>query len=150
MIESITAVAWAFSTVSAIANSEPGKKFIEGMIGTVAEKITGAGLTKVEQLRKAIVQKLQGNPAAVEAVAKVDAFGTEDDLRDVANYLDMAVRKDTAFSQEVQKLVQEIQTLVQVQDDSHMTQINRDTAKGWQTKLQGGTAYIGEIHIHKN
>jgi hypothetical protein len=28
-----------------------------------------------------------------------------------------------------------------------MTQNNFDQAKGWQTKVEGGTAYIGEIHI---
>jgi hypothetical protein len=150
MIESLTAVAWAFSTVGAIAQSEPGKKFIESTIGKVAEKMTEAGIKKIGELRGAIVAKLRGNPAAVEALAKAEAFGAEDDLKDVANYLDMAARKDVAFGQQVQKLVQEIQTLVQIQDDSHMTQINRDNAKGWQTKVQGGTAYIGEIHIHKN
>jgi hypothetical protein len=148
MIESLAAVAWAFSTVGAIAQSEPGKKFIESTIGKVAEKMTEAGIKKIGELRAAIVAKLQGDPAAVEALAK--AFGSEDDLKDVANYLDMAVRKDVAFAQQVQSLVQEIQTLVQIQDDSHMTQINRDNAKGWQTKVQGGTTYIGEIHIHKN
>jgi hypothetical protein len=150
MIESLTAVAWAFSTVGAIAQSEPGKKFIEATIGKVAEKMTEAGIKKIGELRGAIVAKLQRNPAAVEALAKAEAFGSEDDLKDVANYLDMAARKDTAFAQQVQNLVQEIQTLVQIQDDSHMTQINRDNAKGWQTKVQGGTAYIGEIHIHKD
>jgi hypothetical protein len=150
MIESLTAVAWAFSTVGAIAQSEPGKKFIEATIGKVAEKMTEAGIKKIGELRGAIVAKLQGNPAAVEALAKAEAFGSEDDLKDVANYLDMAARKDTAFAEQVKGLVQEIQTLVQIQDDSHMTQINRDNAKGWQTKVQGGTAYIGEIHIHKN
>jgi hypothetical protein len=149
MIESITAVAWAFSTVGAIAQSEQGKKFIEATIGKVAEKMTEAGMKKIGDLRAAIVQKLQGNLAAVEVLEKVEAFGAEDDLRDVASYLDMAQRKDAAFGKEVQKLVREIQTLVQVQDDSHMTQINRDNAKGWQTKVQGGTAYVGEIHIHK-
>jgi hypothetical protein len=149
MIESITAVAWAFSTVGAIAQSDQGKKFIEATIGKVAEKMTEAGIKKIGDLRGAIVAKLQGNPAAVEALAKVEAFGAEDDLRDVASYLDMAQRKDAEFGKEVQKLVQEIQTLVQVQDDSHMTQINRDNSKNWQTKVQGGTAYIGEIHIHE-
>jgi uncharacterized protein (DUF4415 family) len=150
MIESLTAVAWAFSTVGAIAQSEPGKKFIEATIGKVAEKMTEAGIKKIGELRAAIVAKLQGNPAAVEALAKAEAFGAEDDLKDVANYLDMAARKDTAFAQQVQGLVQEIKMLVQIQDDSHMTQINRDNAKGWQTRVQGGTAYIGEIHIHKD
>jgi hypothetical protein len=116
MMESLTAVAWAFSTVKAIAQSEPGKKFIEATIGKVAEKMTEAGIKKIGELRAAIVAKLQGNPAAVEALAKAEAFGSEDDLKDVANYLDMAARKDTAFGQQVQSLVQEIQTLVQFDD----------------------------------
>ncbi len=114
MVESLTAVAWAFSTVQAIAQSEPGKKFIEATIGKVAEKLTEAGIKKIAELRQAIGQKLQGNPAAVEALAKAEASGSEDDLRDVANYLEMAVRKDAAFAQQVQSLVQEIQTLVQI------------------------------------
>jgi dihydroneopterin aldolase len=116
MIESITAVAWAFSTVGAIAQSEQGKKFIEATIEKVAEKMTEAGMKKIGDLRAAIVQKLQGNLAAVEAVAKVEAFGAEDDLRDVANYLDMVQRKDQVFAQDVEKWVQEIQTLVQFDD----------------------------------
>ncbi len=33
MLESLAAVAWAFSTVGAVAQSEPGKKFIEATIG---------------------------------------------------------------------------------------------------------------------
>jgi hypothetical protein len=143
MIEPLTAVAWAFSTVKAIAQTEQGKKFIESTIGKTAEKMTETGI-------QTIVAKLKGNPGAEEALKKAQAFGTEDDLRDVANYLDMAARKDDAFAQQVQSLVQEIKTLVQIQDDSHMTQINRDSSQGWQTKVQGGTVYVGEIHIHSN
>ena len=30
---------------------------------------------------------------------------------------------------------------------SSMTQINSDQSRGWQTKVDGGTAYIGEIHF---
>lgn len=148
MIEPLTAVAWAFSTVKAIAQTEQGKKFIESTIGKTAEKMTEAGLQKIGELRQTIVAKLKGNQAVEEALKKAEAFGTEDDLRDVANYLDMAARKDDTFANQVQSLVQEIKTLVQIQDDSQMTQINRDNSKGWQTKVQGGTAYVGEIHIH--
>ena len=148
MIEYLTAVAWAFSTVKAIAQTEQGKKFIESTIGKTAEKMTEAGLQKIGELRQAIVAKLKNNPAAEEALKKAEAFGTENDLRDVANYLEMAARQDDRFAQQVQSLVQEIKTLVQIQDDSHMTQTNRDNSKAWQTKVQGGTVYIGEIHIH--
>jgi hypothetical protein len=35
-----------------------------------------------------------------------------------------------------------------IDDNSSMVQNNRDNATGWQTKVAGGTAYIGEIHIH--
>ena len=30
-----------------------------------------------------------------------------------------------------------------------MIQYISDNAKGWQTKVEGGTAYIGEIHIQQ-
>jgi hypothetical protein len=116
MIDPLMAVAWAFSTVGTIAQSEQGKKFIESTIGKTAEKLTEAGFKKVDELRLAIVAKLKGNPAAEEALKKAEAFGSEDDLRDVASFLDMAVRKDTAFGQQVQSLVQEIRTLVQFDD----------------------------------
>jgi hypothetical protein len=116
MIDPVMAVAWAFSTVGTIAQSEQGKKFIESTIGKTAEKMTEAGIKKIDELRRAIVAKLKGNPAAEEALKKVEAFGAEDDLRDVASYLDMVARKDDAFAQQVQSLVQEIKTLVQFDD----------------------------------
>jgi hypothetical protein len=147
-MEPIIAVAWAFSTVSAIANSDPGKKFIEGMIGTLAEKITGEGLTKVEHLRKVIVLKLQGNPAAVEALAKVETCGTEDDFLNVANYLDMAARKDAAFDWQVQSLVREIRTCVAQGNDAIM-QNNYDNARGVIVKAApGSNVYIVDRMIN--
>ena len=116
IIESLTAVAWAFSTVKTIVQTEQGKKFIDSVIGNVAETMTKAGIQKIGELREAIVQKLQGNPAAKEALEKAETFGSEDDFRDVASYLDMAARKDDAFAKQVQSLVQEIKMLVQFDD----------------------------------
>ena len=34
-------------------------------------------------------------------------------------------------------------------DQSSMTQYVSDNARGWQTKVEGGTAYIGEVHVHE-
>jgi len=42
MVEPLTVVALAFSTAKAVANSEPDKKFVEGVIGKVAENFTEA------------------------------------------------------------------------------------------------------------
>lgn len=52
---------------------------------------------------------------------------------------------DPTFAAEVQAIAQEINAGKLV-DHSSMTQNNYDSAKGWQTKVEGGTAYIGEIH----
>lgn len=143
MIETMTAVAWAFSTVSAIANSEPGKKFIEGTIGKVAEKVTEAGIEKIGALRRLIVEKLGGNPAAKEALEKAEA-GSVDDLKDVASYLDIAMRKDEAFANQVQSLIQNIKSCV-VQGDDAMVQNNYDQSRGYQIKAeQGSKVYFVE------
>lgn len=52
---------------------------------------------------------------------------------------------DPTFATDVQAIAQEINAGKLV-DNSSMTQNNYDNAKGWQTKVEGGTAYIGEIH----
>jgi hypothetical protein len=135
MIDALAAVTWAFSVGTAIANSEPGKKFIEGTIGKVAEMVTEAGVAKINDLRQWIIEKLQGNSAAQEAIAQAEA-GSIDDLKDVASYLEMAARKDAGLAQELTQRVQEIQTLVQFDD------VN---AKNVQQVLGGtGHQYINE------
>jgi dihydroneopterin aldolase len=121
MIDALAAVTWAFSVGTTIANSEPGKKFIEGTIGKVAEMVTEAGVAKINDLRQWIIEKLQGNSAAQEAIAQAEA-GSIDDLKDVASYLEMAARKDAGLAQELTQRVQEIQTFVQFDD------VNADTS----------------------
>ena len=55
---------------------------------------------------------------------------------------------DPTFAAEVQAIAQEIH-VGKLQDNSSMTQNNYDNARGWQTKVEGGTAYVGEIHIQQ-
>jgi hypothetical protein len=116
MMESITAVAWAFSTAKMVLQSEHGKKFIESTIGKIAEKMTETSIKKIGELKEMIASKLQGNLAAVDAFSKAETFGSEQDLRAVAHYLSLAAKKDEMFAQQVQCLIQEIQTLVQFDD----------------------------------
>lgn len=114
MVEPLTVVALAFSTVKAVANSEPGKKFVEGVIGKVAENFTEGSLKKVGELRQAIVDKLRGNSEAVQALKDVKETGSETALRDVADYLNVAMRKDETFARQVLQLTQEIQQEVNI------------------------------------
>ena len=114
MVEPLTIVAFAYAGVKAVANSETGKKFIEGMIGKVAENFTEESLKKIGQLRQAIVRKLGGNPEARQALKQVDETGSEEAMRDVADYLNMAMRKDKTFARQVRQLTQEIQQTVNI------------------------------------
>jgi hypothetical protein len=52
--------------------------------------------------------------------------------------------KDPEFASQVQAIAQEIHA-GKIQDNSSMVQNNSGNARGWQTKVEGGTAYIGEI-----
>jgi hypothetical protein len=137
MIEPLTAVTWAFSVGTAIANSEPGKKFIEASIGAVAEKLTNDGMTKIGQLRNLIAEKLRRDkPEALPAWDRAEQ-GSVEDLHEVAGYL-MMLQKDSTFTKAVNDLVQEIKSCV-VQGDNAMVQNNYDQARGYQLKAEAGS-----------
>ncbi|MBD2169632.1 hypothetical protein H6G04_35380 [Calothrix membranacea FACHB-236] len=113
---------------------------------TTIEKFTEAAIAKIDVLRKKIWQKLRGNPNAEKALTAVEQ-GNKVELDRVAGYLQYVMLEDQEFAAEVQALAQEINA-GKLQDNSHMTQYNSDNARGWQTKVEGGTAYIGENHFH--
>ena len=121
-------------------------QFIGSSSHNLPEKFTEAELlVKIDELRRRIWDKLQGNPRAENALTAVEQ-GNEEELQRVAVYLQDAMEDDPQFDNEVRVLTQEIHA-GKLQDNSRMTQNNYDNARGWQTKVEGGTAYIGEIHI---
>ena len=71
--------------------------------------------------------------------------GEQDGIDTVATFLGVELL-DKDFAGQVQAIAHEINAGKLV-DRSSMVQNNYDNAKGWQTKVEGGTAYIGEIHI---
>jgi hypothetical protein len=92
-----------------------------------------------------IWNKLRGNPDAETALNNVEQ-GKDEDLADIGTYLKTVMGKDAEFASQVQLIAQEINA-GKLLDQSSMTQNNYENARGWQTKVEGGTAYIGEIHI---
>lgn len=132
-------------TVSLIAKLA-FQKFLESGSEDLGKKFTQEALSKMDRLRKLIWDKLKGNPKPQEALNKVEQ-GSKPDLERVISYLQVAMDEDDLFAEQVQTLATEINA-GKIQDNSSMTQINQDNAKGWQTKVEGGTAYIGEIHIN--
>jgi hypothetical protein len=123
-------------------------KFYEGVSSKLGEKAVETALAPIKALGKLLWDRcVQGKPkieALVAQAERQDAVA----IGKLREHLAIAL-EDLKLKAEVEPIVQQIhQTIVQVDDDSTMTQVNRDQAKGWQTKVQGGTAYIGEIHIH--
>ncbi len=142
MVEPVTTL--AAGTIATFAF----QKFIESGAGELAKKFTEAAIARMDDLRKAILAKLRGKSERVdEALAKAEQ-GDRDAINTVAKYLDVAMEDYPDFATEVQTIAREIHAGKLV-DNSSMTQNNYDNAKGWQTKVEGGTAYIGEITINQ-
>ena len=133
-------------TASAIA-ALVFQEFVKSGAVELAKKFTVEAISAMKQLRELIWQKLCVNPDAKSALTNVIERNSEEDIADVATYLKAAMRQDPQFASQVQMMAQEI-SLGKLTDQSNMIQHNYGNAKGWQTKVEGGTAYVGEIHQH--
>lgn len=111
------------------------------------EKFTEAALTKMDELRKRIWDKLRGDSRAETALAAVEQ-GNKSELERVKIYLEDAMREDPKFADKVQLLAQEINA-GKLQDNSSMTQNNYDNSTGYQTRVEteSGTTNVG-THTH--
>jgi len=122
------------------------QKFVESSAGELAKKFTTEAIAKIPELWQQIRNKLQGRSAKVdEALVKLES-GDRSAIDTVTKNLDVLLDDEPEFAHELKLLAQTIQA-GKIQDNSTMTQNNSDNARGWQTKVEGGTAYIGEIHI---
>jgi hypothetical protein len=142
MAEPVTTI-----TASAIAMLA-FQKFVESGVGELAKKFTGAAIAKMDALRQKIWDKLRGTSPRVDAALTQVEYGDPDALATIARNLDVVMDEDPDFAREVQAIAQEIHS-GKLLDQSHMTMYVSDNAKGWQTKVEGGTAYIGEVHVHQ-
>jgi low affinity Fe/Cu permease len=130
-------------TASAIATLA-FQKFIESGAGELAKKFTETAIKKMDELRQKIRDRLRGNSKAEAAIAALEQ-GSKEKLEQVTAYLQLEIVEDPQFAAEVRALAHEI-NIGKLQDNSSMVQNNSGNARGWQTKVEGGTAYIGEIN----
>ena len=135
-------------TASAIANLA-FQKFLESGAGEVAKKFSTEAIGKMDLLLKRIWTKLRGRYRVEEVKAVIEHTHkvTPEQVNQIAAYLQVAMDEDPQFASDIRVLAQEIRAGKLV-DQSNMTMHIYDQAKGWQTKVEGGTAYIGEIHQH--
>jgi hypothetical protein len=122
------------------------ENLVKSSVGELGKKFTNEAIAKIPELWQRIKNKLQGKSAKVdEALVKLES-GDRSAIDTVTKNLDVVLDDEPEFANEIKLLAQTIQA-GKIQDNSTMTQNNSDNAKGWQTKVEGGTAYIGEITI---
>jgi hypothetical protein len=123
-------------------------KFIEAGSSELAKKFTAESIEMIDKLLKMIWSHLKGKSSVEEIRTSIEKNNrvTPDQLNQIATYLHVAMDEDLQFANEVRLLAQEIEK-GRISDQNNMIQHNYGQAKGWQTKVEGGTAYIGEIHI---
>jgi hypothetical protein len=121
------------------------QKFIESSAGELAKKFTVDAIAKMEQLRELIWSRLTGKHPTADVALEQAKAGEQAGINTIATLLGVEML-DEAFAGQVKAIAQEINA-GKLLDQSSMTQNNYDNARGWQTKVEGGIAYIGEIHV---
>jgi hypothetical protein len=122
------------------------EEFIKSSAGEVAKKFTTEAIAKMGKLRQLIWDRLRGkHPIAEEALQKAEK-GDKEGIETVGTLLGVEML-DPQFATEINAIAREINA-GKLQDNTTMTMNVYDNAKGWLTRVEGGTAYIGEIHQH--
>lgn len=111
--------------------------------GELSKRFTQEAIKKMGQLRDLIWNKLKGNPDASEAIQNVKD-GSEEYLKHVVTFIDIAMDKDEEFASQIQILAKEINAGKTNIDGNNMTQNISDNAMGWQNKVDGGVVYQAE------
>jgi hypothetical protein len=132
-------------TASAIATLA-FQKFIESGAGELAKKFTEAAITKMDDLRQKVVEKLRGKSTRIdEALVKAEQ-GDRAALDTIVKNLDVLMDEHPDFATELTVLAHEINAGKLV-DNSSMNQTNYG-GTNFQTKVEGGKVYQAEtIHI---
>lgn len=134
-------------TASVIANLA-FQEFLKSSAGEVAKKFTAEAIAKMSELRQKIWDRIRGKHEQAEQALTQAETGNEQAIETVATLLGVEML-DKEFASQVQAIAQTI-IAGKILDKSNMTQNISDNAKGWQTKVEGGTAYVGEIHISQS
>ena len=122
------------------------RKFIESGAGELAKKFTEGAIVKMDALRQKIWDKLRGKPTAESAITSIEQ-GSKAELDLLIGYLNVAMGEDPQFADEIRLMAQEI-NVGKIQDNSSMTQNTYDSSTGYQTKIEGGTGFVGGTHYH--
>ncbi|WP_416666551.1 hypothetical protein [Egbenema bharatensis] len=126
------------------------QKFVEAGAGELAKQFTQDAIQKMDDLRKLVWSKLisrdpdlRPTAQAIEQSHKV----TSEQLEEITAHLQIAMRKEPQFAQQVQTIAHEI-TLMRIEDNSSMNQTNYG-GTNYQVKTGvDNTNFFGGTHNH--
>lgn len=125
------------------------QKFLESSAGELAKKFSAEAIAKMDELGKRVWAKLRGRARVEEVKASVEQKQqiTQEQINQLAAYLQVAMDDDPQFAKEVQQIAHEI-TLMRVEDNSTMNQTNYG-GTNYQTKTgTDNTNFFGGTHQH--
>ena len=122
------------------------RKFIESGAGELAKKFTEGAIVKMDALRQKIWDKMRGKLTAEAALTSIEQ-GSKAELDRLVAYIQVAMDDDPQFADDIRLMAQQINA-GKIQDNSSMTQNNYDSSTGYQTKIEGGTGFVGGTHYH--
>jgi adenosyl cobinamide kinase/adenosyl cobinamide phosphate guanylyltransferase len=99
-------------------------------IEKTAETLTASVLNKLNNLRKKIWQRFQGNQKLEQTLAKAQKEGSKADVDLISAYLQVAMDTDPKFAQDIQQLAEEINQ-----------EINIGKIEGRNVQNDGGEAF---------
>ncbi len=138
------------STAAAMAIAKIAfDKFIEGGAIELGKNATIAASEKVQKLAMVVWSRIKGNTKAIQVLEAAE--DKPEEMQKLKNYLHSLWKDENSeFAQEVKKLADEIHfELTQIEDNSSMTQINRDQSTGYQTRTgPDNTNFFGGTHNH--
>jgi ribosomal protein L31E len=137
MTEPITAIAIATLAF---------QKAIEAVGSEVGKKFAASAYELMNNLREKIWNRFKGNETVEVELQKADT-GDRQAVEAVADYLKVAMRESPEFASELQLMANEI-NLHLIEDNSNQVQVNYG-GTNFQTKVEGGEVYQGNITIHK-
>lgn len=126
------------------------QKFVEAGAGELAKQFTQDAIKKMDDLRKLVWSKLihrdpdlRPTAQAIEQNHKV----TPEQLEEITAHLQIAMKKEPQFAQQVQTIAHEI-TLMRIEDNSSMNQINYGGTNYQVKTAVDNTNFFGGTHNH--
>lgn len=105
-------------------------------IKTGVGKLTEGAIEKSGQLWGKIKNRLQGEPVVEAAIVEVEA-GSQEAVKQIEPFLQVAMVKDPIFAEEIQNIAQQINNEINLnQANVSMNQNISDQGKGYQIKAE--------------